>query len=87
MVVNLLNPQQQQYLKEFGDYLMTDSGAWAIGDEHLDLIIFLLRYSNICLEIYFSLEQLSIIQRRRWKICSKRDIIDIGSIASSCFKR
>lgn len=44
MVVNLLNPQQQQYLKELADYLQSDSGAWAIGDEHIDLLVFLLRF-------------------------------------------
>ncbi|KAI2796903.1 Desumoylating isopeptidase 1 [Blomia tropicalis] len=42
MVVNLLNPQQQQFLKELADYLQSDNGAWAIGDEHIDLIVFLL---------------------------------------------
>ena len=44
MVVNLLNPQQQEYLKEIGTYLQSESGAWAIGEEHIDLIVYLLRY-------------------------------------------
>lgn len=43
MVVNLLNPQQQQHLKELADYLHSESGAWAIGDEHIDLLVFLLK--------------------------------------------
>ncbi|KAI7688271.1 hypothetical protein SSS_08350, partial [Sarcoptes scabiei] len=42
MVQNFLNPQQQQCLKEIEEYLKSESGAWAIGDEHLDLFSFLL---------------------------------------------
>lgn len=43
MVQNFLNPQQQQCLKEIEEYLKSESGAWAIGDEHLDLFSFLLK--------------------------------------------
>ncbi|XP_027203361.2 uncharacterized protein LOC113797216 isoform X1 [Dermatophagoides pteronyssinus] len=42
MVFTMLNPEQQQCLKEIDEYLQSESGAWAIGDEHLDLISFLL---------------------------------------------
>ncbi|KAH9501898.1 uncharacterized protein LOC124497125 isoform X2 [Dermatophagoides farinae] len=42
MVFTMLNPQQQQCLKEIDEYLQSESGAWAIGDEHLDLIAYLL---------------------------------------------
>ena len=43
MVFTMLNPEQQQCLKEIDEYLQSESGAWAIGDEHLDLISFLLK--------------------------------------------
>lgn len=43
MVFTMLNPQQQQCLKEIDEYLQSESGAWAIGDEHLDLIAYLLK--------------------------------------------
>ncbi|XP_017493006.1 PREDICTED: uncharacterized protein LOC108381110 [Rhagoletis zephyria] len=42
MVVTLLNPQQQEYLKELGTYLQSEAGAWAIGEEHIELIVYLL---------------------------------------------
>lgn len=44
MVITLLNPQQQEYLKEVGTYLQSESGAWAIGEEHIELLVYLLRY-------------------------------------------
>lgn len=50
MVVTLLNPQQQEYLKELGTYLQSEAGAWAIGEEHIELIVYLLRY---CISFLF----------------------------------
>ena len=41
-VSDLLSPEQQQLLKELNEYLTTESGAWALGNEHLDLIAHLL---------------------------------------------
>lgn len=43
MVISMLNPQQQEYLKELGTYLGSEDGAWAIGEEHIQLIVYLLR--------------------------------------------
>ena len=54
-MVNLLNPQQQEYLKEVGTYLQSESGAWAIGEEHIELLVYLLGY------VFFSLKKVSMI--------------------------
>ena len=43
LVLDQLSTEQQQYLKELGDYLVSESGAWALGEEHLEFISLLLR--------------------------------------------
>lgn len=39
-----ISNEQHLYLKELGEYLVSESGAWALGEEHLDFISLLLRY-------------------------------------------
>lgn len=43
LVSDLLTPEQQTQLKEWHEYLSTDSGAWLLGEEHLDLVHHLLQ--------------------------------------------
>lgn len=38
LVSNSLNPEEDRLLKEWNDYITSDNGAWAIGNEHLDII-------------------------------------------------
>jgi hypothetical protein len=42
LVSDLLNPEEKTELKEWFEYLSTDSGAWILGNEHLDLMANLL---------------------------------------------
>ncbi|XP_054155325.1 uncharacterized protein LOC128953828 [Oppia nitens] len=42
LITDLLSNEQQQYLKELSEYLVSESGAWALGDEHLEFIALLL---------------------------------------------
>ncbi len=48
LVSGLLSSEELQYLKELNEYLVSESGAWALGNEHLDFIAKLLRFSSIC---------------------------------------
>lgn len=42
LVSGILNPEELAYLKEISEYLTTEGGAWALGNEHLDFIALLL---------------------------------------------
>jgi hypothetical protein len=42
LVHDFLRPDQQAQLKDWHEYLSTDNGAWVLGEEHIDLVAYLL---------------------------------------------
>lgn len=46
LVKDMLSPEQQTLLMEWLEYLSTDSGAWILGEEHMDLVAHLLTQSD-----------------------------------------
>lgn len=42
LVNDFLTPDQRVQLKDWHEYLSTDNGAWVLGEEHIDLVAYLL---------------------------------------------